>query len=185
MDRFGQRERRLLAILILLAVVALLYFIAVQPIMRGFSARSAQRVITTLHYQRNERVIASIPKLRRALEAQEPERRKFVLAVRDQSSAQDYLQERLRTVLAATGSDLSGAETIETLAGYAATSGSARLSYPQLLHTVQRLQEDQPYVLLDGITIVANQALVSGQLDTMDVKIDLSIPFSPASAPQR
>ncbi len=181
MERLGSRERKLIALLLLVLVVALAYLAVIVPVLNGFDQRREQRALSTLRYQRNERLIASVPRLRRVLEAQEPERRKFVLAARDAAEAQDYLQERLRTFLSEAGSDLTAAEPVETAAGAAAISGSARLTYPQALDVIKRVQNDQPYLLIDGLTIVANQALVTGRLDTLDVKIDISIPFAPAT----
>ncbi len=179
--RFGTRERKLLAVGILVLVVVLAYLAIVAPIVRGFAERRDERETQLLRYQRNERLIASVPRLRRVVEQQAPQRRRFVLEASDQAEARDYLQERLRSVLAGVGTDLANAEAVEGEQGAVAISGTARMSYPQLLHLMQKIQNDEPFVLLDGITVVANQALASGQLDTMDVKIDISIPYSPAA----
>ncbi len=62
------RERRLVALLILVSLIAVLWFAIVAPIAAGFSTRAQQREQLNLSYLHNQRTIASVPRLRRQAE---------------------------------------------------------------------------------------------------------------------
>ncbi|MFK9781021.1 hypothetical protein ACJEM9_24915, partial [Escherichia coli] len=69
MRALSPREARLVAVLILIALIALVQGLVIGPIISGFAARSAERADLTLRYAANDRMIAAIPRLRRQAQA--------------------------------------------------------------------------------------------------------------------
>ena len=61
-------------------------------------------------------------------------------------------------------------------------SASAVVSNGQLLDWLAGLTAQQPYLVLESVTIGADRALNSNRVDLMDVKIEASIPLAPANA---
>ncbi len=74
MTSLSDRERRLVAILILIALIALGWLAIVSPILSGFEARAAERERLTLVQASNERLIDNVARLRRTAEAQRANR---------------------------------------------------------------------------------------------------------------
>jgi len=174
-------QRKAIAIAMLLMAVAVVYLLMVRPVLDTLAEQRDRRELLTLQYQRGERLVASIPRMRHIIEMQAPQQAQFVITARSDAAARDYLQERLRDTLAKLGADLSSAEAVDSPPGSVAISATTKLAMPQLLQLMSRMENEKPYVLLNGLNIAANDALVSGRLDPVDVKIDLSIPYTPAA----
>ena len=181
MSGLTARERRLVAILILLAIVAGVCRLAIIPFVDGFSERRDARERLSLSFEHNQRLIESIPMLRRRAEAQQADRRRFALAAPSPAIAQDRLKERLGDRLAAAGGELSGMEDVSASPGWVGASIQGTLTLAQLVALLDELQNQQPYLVVTDMTIVADRALQSGKLDEMDVKIEVAIPFTRAA----
>ena len=65
--------------------------------------------------------------------------------------------------------------------GWARAWVEARMTLPQMIATLEKVQNQPPYLVVNSLTISADRALQSGKLDLMDIRIEAS---SPASAPK-
>jgi general secretion pathway protein M len=176
------RERKLVALLILVALVAGFQLIVVGPIMSGFSDRAASKEALLLQYQVNQRQIGAIPRLRRQAEQQQRDAREFVLAAASPELASAALQDRLQKSVEAVGGELRGTEDVIGEDGLARARATAQLSLEQITGLLARLQNERPYATVEALTIAADQAVISGRLEPMDVSLEISIPIARTSA---
>lgn len=181
MTSLSARERRLVAVFILLLLVALVYRLVVAPFIDGFTERSERRAQLAQMFVHNQHLIDSVPVLRRKAEAQRADFGRFALGAPSISVAQDRLKQRLGDRLAAAGGQLRSMDEINAGAGWVGVSMQCDLTLPQLVSLLQDLQNQPPYLVVTGLTIVADRAFQSGKLDVMDVRIDIAIPYTRAA----
>ena len=170
------RESRLVALLILVAAIALVIVTIVYPIADGFAERAAERERLALQYKLNQRLIASIPRLRRAAEEQKSTLGRFTLSGMSPNAAAELLQERVGSAVEGAGGEIRSVEnTAERDTVHVRIAASTTLE--QMLRAIARIQDAQPYATIDSLTVSADQALISGRPDVMDVTLDVSIPY--------
>lgn len=176
------RERKLAAIGILVAMVALFWLGLVQPVYGIFSANAERRVELHRQYQQNERLISRINSLRKAAEEQQKYRSQYALGASNAERASEGLKERLESTLAKVGGELRSTESVDARPGWARASATVLVSNEQLTAWLRLLNNEQPYLVIESLTVVADRALNSGRLDLMDVKIEVSIIFDQTNA---
>jgi len=175
------RERKLVAVALLLAALALAWLALIAPVFAGFAAREARAQDLALRHAQNERLIARIPQLRRAAEAQARQRAVFALVAAGPVPAGELLKERLEAALVAGGGELRGSEVVETRAGWVRASASGVVSNDQLVAWLGRLSTQQPYLVLESLSVGADRTINSNRADLMDVKLEASIPLAAAN----
>lgn len=178
----SSRERRLIALLILVGIVALFWFGIASPIIAVFSARTERRDQLALQYVHNLRTIGAIPRLRRKAEEQRAAIRTFVIGARNAEAGREWLKDRLQQAVERSGGEFRDAGDAEGQPGWARARASARMTLPQLTAALARLQNNSPWLILEGLSISASDALVTGQSSSMDVQIEASIPLRPATS---
>lgn len=176
------RERRLVAIGILVAVLALAWLGVVQPIVAGFGARAERREALIAQYGQNERLIGRIGRLRRAAEESRALRRDYAIDAPSAEQAGERLKERLEASLAKAGGELRATESAEAPAGWVRAGASAVVTNDQLVKWLAALANEPPYLAMESLTISADRALNSNHLDLMDVQVEAAIPFGPIPA---
>lgn len=176
------RERRLVAIGLLIAAVALVWLAIVAPISRGFAARAVEREELLLEYQHNVRTIAAVPRLRRQAERQRAVLDRFVLAAPDLATATQRLRERTERVVTEVGGEFQAGDDADAPAGWIAVRASARLTQDQLARTLARLQNEPPWLVVTGLDVSADQALADGQSHPMETSFEVAIPLRTARA---
>lgn len=181
MTSLSLREQRLVALFILMLLLFLLSQLLLAPVVDGFAERKEERARLVAAYQRNDALVASMPLMRRRLEAQRADRSRFALAAPSPAAASDRLRERLGDRFAAAGGVLRGMEESAARAGWIGASINGDLTLDQLSTLLADLQNQPPYLVVTNLTIVADRAFQSGKLDVMNVKIDVAIPYTRAA----
>lgn len=181
MRSLSARERKAVAILLLLAVLAAAQTLIVGPFLAGFAERAERRIRLTEQFQANQRLIASIPRLRRAAERQQADLHSFTLASRNEATAATMLQDRLLKAVDVVGGELRSNEEASIGNGSAGARVSAQLDLAQLSKLLAIVQDTPPYLSIDALSINADQALISRKLEPMDVALEVSIPLRPAA----
>lgn len=176
------RERRLVAVLILVAVVALVFRLVIAPLTNGFAERAARKRDLALQYEHNVRVIATVPRLTRAAERMRADVRPFTLAADDVQGARDLLKERLQQTVERAGGEFRSAADVEADPSWVRAGATARLTLPQLTAVLAALQNTPPWLVIDTLTIGADDALVTGRASNMDVQLEASIPLRTPAA---
>jgi len=175
------RERKLIAVALLLAAIAGLYLLVLQPILGGFAARAERRETLLAEYAHNDRTIASIPRLRRSVERNADQLQRFVIHAPDADRAGLLLEDRLRRAVEAAGGEFQSSEHAPTpAAGSVQARASARLTLAQTVMLLEQLQNTPPYLAIDALTLTAEDALSSTIIGPLEVRLDVSVPFVPA-----
>jgi general secretion pathway protein M len=186
MNGLTARERRLVAVAILLALLAAAWIAVVSPLLASFAARETERQGLLADYQRDQRLIAAIPGLRAQAEAQKRTAAAFALVAPSQLQAQEALRDRITAAVTAAG---AGAPTVQDVQadlplGWIGARAEAQLTRSQLNESLRVLENEEPYVVVDYISIDAEQAFRTGRAGLLDVRFELSVPFRLADARQ-
>lgn len=181
MTSLNLREQRLVALFILLLLVFLAYRLVLAPVVDGFAERREARDRLIATFQHNDRLLASMPTMRRRVEAQRADRSRFALAAPTIALAGDRLKERLGDRLAAAGGTLRAMEDSAAGSGWTGVTIDGDLTLDQLTTLLADLQNQPPYLVVTSVTVVADRAFQSGKLDVMNVKIDVAIPYTRAA----
>lgn len=178
MKTLSQREQRLIAVFILLPMIAAAWLAIVAPLIDGFAQRSIERKQLAATIVRNERLIASIPRLRRQVEMQRPDRARLTLAAASRDTAGDLLRQRLQRAFEGAGASLSAVGVSDTPQRWVGASAEGAVTLDQLARLLEELQNQPPYLVVTGLTVVADRAFQNGKLDVMNVKVDVAVPYS-------
>ncbi len=180
MRPLSPRERRLVALGLLVAAVALVWLGIVWPVVGGFFARADEKRQLELSVQRNERLMASLPVLRAANEAQRATAGRFAIAAPSEQLATEILKERVQHVAADEGFALTSIQDQQADAptGEVKVRADMQLNLTQLCDTLRRLETEGAYVVVDYLAISADRAAVTGHLSPVDVRLELTAAYS-------
>ena len=182
MRPISSRERKLVAIGLLVALIAAVQLGIVAPILDGFAARAARREELLLRYQHNERTIASIARLRRKAERQGAELGRFTLSAATAELAGELLKERLQRTIESAGGEFRSSDEVTAPTGWIRARADCELTLDQMTRLLRQLQNEPPYLVVESLTVSADKALLSGQPGPMDVRIEAAIPYRPAAS---
>jgi hypothetical protein len=168
----------MIAVFILLLAVAAIWLLALAPLIHGFAERSAAREQLAATITSNDRLIASIPQLRRRIEMQRPDRARLTLAAASRDVAGDLLRQRLQRGFEGAGASVSALGESSASAAWVGASAEGTVTLEQLVRLLGELQNQPPYLVVTGLTVVADRAFQNGKLDVMNVKIDVAVPYS-------
>jgi len=182
MRQLSPREARLVAVLILVALITFVSLLVIHPIVSGFSERSERRELLLARYAANDRTIAAIPRLRRRAEAQRETVDRFTLSAADAGSGAEVLRDRLQNAVTAVDGDFRGGEDVPVSAGWVGARVNTRLTSAQLGALLANLQNAQPYLIVNSLVIGSDDTLVTGAAATLDVQIEASIPLRLSAA---
>lgn len=180
MRPLSARERRMVALLILCALIAACHLAVVQPILHGFAARAAERERLQLRYVHNLRTIAAIPRLRRAAERDRAALTGYVVDVPGAEAGREALRARLQRAVAQAGGALGESEDGEGRPGWARVRAVVHLSYPQLVRLLGLLQRQPPWLVIESLSITAHEG-AAGATPLLDVDLDVSVPLRTAA----
>jgi general secretion pathway protein M len=179
MNRLSAQERRLVAIGLLVLAITALWFAVVLPIADGFSAREAQRRTLVETYQRNQRLLDAIPAWRAEAEAQRVSAGAFALTAPSQVEAQEMLKQRLSAAISQDGSAPPQVQDVQTElpAGWIGARADAQLTLPQLDASLRKLESEEPYVVVEYLSINADEAFRTGHAGPLGVQLEISAPY--------
>jgi general secretion pathway protein M len=183
MNGLTQRERRLIAVLILVALVAGGWFLAISPVLAGFGQRQAERQALLALYQRNQRLLDAVPVWRAEAERQKRSASTFAMVATSDLQAQEALRDRISSTLLASGASAPSVQDRQgdTRPGWIGARAEVQLTQDQLNQSLRRLETEEPYVVVDYISITAERSFRSGRAEPVDVRLDVSAPFRPAA----
>ncbi len=182
MTGLSERERRLIAILILVAVIAFGWLAVLSPIITGFETRAATRERLALVQASNQRLIDNIARLRRQAEAQKADSARFHIIAATPEAAAELLKDRIAALVGAAGGEVRALQDIEAGEGRVALRVETRLGEGQLPGLLERLQNSEPLLILTSLSVAAPGAEPAAQTSSrqLDVRIDVAASHSPA-----
>src|SRR5215468_7950978 len=95
MRTFSARERRLIAVGLLIAAIAVIVLGVFVPIIGGFALRAEERSDLLATYDRNQRVLADIPNWRAEAEHQKKSEEDFAISAPTEALAAEKLKGRI------------------------------------------------------------------------------------------
>ncbi len=182
MRTLSARERKLVLVFIVLATAGFVWLAIVSPIVAGFSERASQREILIRQYQANQRIIGSIPRLRRQAELSREALRDFSIAARNRDAAVVAIQDRVQSAIDQIGGEMRSVDDASDDTGPIRVRASTRLTLAQMTTLLMRLQNSPPFLIVESVQVSADQAAISGRLDVMEVNVEVSIPFIAAQS---
>lgn len=176
------RERRLVALGLLVLALGLGWLGIVQPLIAGFFDRAAERQQLRMALQRDDRIAAALPLWRQAADAQRRSEARFAIFAPSEALAVENLKGRLEHVAADEGYALGPVEDLQADAPVGATRIRAdmTLGLTQLTHTLRRLENEGAYVVVDYLSITADEALIVGRLSPLRVRLELTAAYRPS-----
>jgi hypothetical protein len=172
------RERRLVAIGLLVAVFAVLWLGVASPVISGFVDRADERQSLLTLYARNERVLAGIPVWREQAEEQRATASKFALTAPTEALAAEALKSRLAKLADDVGGAVQAVQEVQEDVpdGWIRVRADLQLTDGQLYKCLARLESEEPYVVVEHLSIAADHALETGHMGPMAVRIEVSAP---------
>lgn len=172
-----RRESKLVAVGILVALLAAIWLGAVQPIIHGFQSRSQERTRLIAEQERDERLIAASPLWQARRAALMSDALAYALPVRDTASAGQAATELVSNTIARTGGEVRDLHEQAGSDGLARVHADLRLNLTQLSMCIKLLEDQKPFAIVESLSIAADPAASAGRPATLDVGIDLAVPF--------
>ncbi|HEX3945493.1 MAG TPA: type II secretion system protein GspM [Rhizomicrobium sp.] len=178
MRPLAQRERRLIALGVLLALVAVVVLGVIVPVFGGMAARALERGDLVATYERNQRVLAGIPVWRAQAVEQKSTVAKFSITAPTQALAAEMLKQRINRMTNEEGGSVQTVSEIQgdTPDGWVKVRADLQLTMAQLYKSLARLESEAPYVVVGYLSVAADRAQKSGHAAPMDVRIEVSAP---------
>ena len=172
------RERRLVAILIVVAAIAVLWLGVLSPIIGGFIDRADERQSLLTLYAHNQRVLAGVPVWREQAEEQRATAAKFELTAPTEALAAEALKSRLTKLSDDVGGTVQSIQDVQedVPAGWIRVRADLQLTDGQLYKCLARLESEEPYVVVEHLSVSADRALETGHMGPMAVRIEISAP---------
>ncbi len=184
MRALSLRERRLVALALLVTAILLVWLVLIGPLVGGFFDRAAERDQLRATIQRNERLMSALPVWRAAADAQRRSAARFAIFAPSEQLAVEALKERMQHLAADEGFTITGIEDLQADApsGMIRVRADMTLNLTQFCETLKRLESEGAYVVVDYLSISADRALVSGRASPMDVRLELTAAYRPTGA---
>ena len=184
MTSLSDRERRLVALLILVAAITLAWLAVISPILAGFEARAAERERLALVQASNQRLIDNVARLRRQAEAQKTDRARFHVIAPTAEAAAEQLKDRVSTLIGEAGGEVRALQDIEAAEGRIELRIEARVGDAELARLIERLQNAEPLMVVRTLSVSAPAGLggdlAASQSRKLDIRIDVAASHSPA-----
>jgi type II secretion system (T2SS) protein M len=178
MRQLAPRESRLVAVGILVALIAAIWFGLIEPVIGGFVDRAGERRDLLATYARNERVLAGIAAWREQADSQKETARDFALVAPTEALAAEMLKQRLNRLTGQVGGTVQSVSDIQAdvPTGWVRVRADLQLTMSQLYKSLARLESEAPYVVVGYVSVAADRASQTGHLATMDVRVEISAP---------
>jgi type II secretory pathway component PulM len=178
MRPLAQRERRLIALGVLFALVAVVVLGIIVPLVGGMAERAITRSELVATYVRNQRVLAGIPVWRAQAVEQKSNSEKFAIVAPTEALAAEMLKQRINRMTNEEGGAVQTISEIQGDApeGWVRVRADLQLTMGQLYKSLARLESEAPYVVVGYLSVAADRASKTGHAAPMDVRIEVSAP---------
>ena len=182
MRPLSPRERRLVAVGVLIAIVGLVWLAILQPLVGGFLDRAEQRRQLTVTYQQNQRLISALPVWRAVAETQRRDAARWVIPAPAEALAAEALKERFQKLATDEGFAVAGVEDLQadSSPGTVRMRVDLNLTLAQLTDTLKRLENEGAYVAIDYLSISVPSDTAGGTPGLLNVRLEFSAAWRPA-----
>lgn len=179
MTALSRRERRLVALGILLALVAALYYLLAAPVAAGFERRAAERRQLIDDYARQQRLLASAPYWNRERRRQRADAGVYALRAASHETASQMSKDRLTTMFR--GGTIRSIRDIPAPKGWIRLQVDAKLPLADLSGALRTILTARPGMAVLGLSVNAQEAFSTGQLSPLDARVEVSVPIDIAA----
>lgn len=178
------RERKLIAVAILVAACAGVWLLILSPLIGGFIDRADERAQLTATYAGNARIMAALPLWRREAEQQRRTQDAFAISAPTPALAAEILKTRLSGVVSQEGGSVKSVQNMEdgAAAGLVSVRASLDLTQSQLYRILGRLENEEPYVVVEYLSVAADRGFQPGSAPPLDVSIEVAAAVRGADA---
>ncbi len=178
MRALNQKERRLVALGILFALVAVVVLGVIVPVLGGMAARALERSELRETYTRNQRVLAGISVWRAEAVQQKATASQYGVVAPTEALAAEMLKQRINRMTNEEGGTVQTVSEVQGDApdGWVKVRADITLSMAQLYKSLARLESEAPYVVVGYVSVAADRASKTGHAAPMDVRIEVSAP---------
>ncbi len=177
MTALSARERRLIAVAILLALVAALWFGAVLPIAGGFAERSARKEDLARVHAVNAAAIARLPQWRGQWARLRRDMADFALDAGSREDAGSLLRGRVASVARRNGAVIKNVQDGPASPGWVRVRLDATVSLEQMAHVLAGIENERPVLIVESLTVSADEAFRTGRPAPVDVRIEITAPY--------
>jgi hypothetical protein len=176
MRQLSARESRLVAIGILMAAIAVFWLLLINPVVEGFSERADTRESLLETYSRNQRILSGISVWQEQLEEQRQSAGRYAIAAPTEALAAEQLKNRLSRMASEAGGTLTAIQDVQdgVPSGFVRVRADMQMTLGQLYKTLARLESEEPYVVVESLSVVADSALKTRHLGPMAVRMEIS-----------
>ncbi len=177
-------QRRVLALILLLAVIVVVARVLIVPMWNIYSDNRDAIVQMEDSIARYARISAQVGSLRQAVEdlAEADELTRYVLAQESESIAAAALQERVKSIVTTSGGALTSTQVLPAVAeqGFKRVIVNVRMavSIDALQRVLYELENGLPYLLASDMIILSRNVRKRGRtgqsVDLLDVRFNLS-----------
>ncbi len=177
-------QRRVLALILLLAVIVVVARVLIVPMWNIYSDNRDAIVQMEDSIARYARISAQVGSLRQAMEdlAEADELTRYVLAQESESIAAAALQERVKSIVTTSGGALTSTQVLPAVAeqGFKRVIVNVRMavSIDALQRVLYELENGLPYLLASDMIILSRNVRKRGRtgqsVDLLDVRFNLS-----------
>ena len=176
MRQLSPRESRLMAIGILIAVVAGGWLLLFDPVIEGFSERAETRQTLLETYTRDQRILSGISVWQAQLEEQRQSAGRYAITAPTDALAAEQLKNRLSRMTSEAGGTLTAIQDVEdgVPSGFVRVRADMQMTLGQLYKTLARLESEEPYVVVESLSVVADGAVKTRHLGPMAIRLEIS-----------
>ena len=181
MNGLALRERRLIAVALLLALVAVAWLGIVRPVMDGFADRADRRASALDDYTRNARVIRSYRRLRMEALAQARDAIAFEIVAPSPAAATELARDRLGRDLAASGASVHAVRQQPSGPATVRLSADFQISLAGLNTLFRRVHDQAPSGIVDSLSVAADSVAANGAAvrpSLLEVRLDVSFAYA-------
>jgi hypothetical protein len=174
------RERRLLALAILVAVVAFIWLAAVVPILNGFAARQDAREAAVATLRQNARAIPAYHDTQLKLAALRRAAPAWAVLAASPPTATELARARVSRDVADSGGVLEALRDQPGRPDLIQLQGDARIDLIGLQVLLRHLEEDHPAGVINALIVAAPDATAGQHASALQVRFDVSFSYVPS-----
>uniref|UniRef100_B0T7N6 General secretion pathway protein M n=1 Tax=Caulobacter sp. (strain K31) TaxID=366602 RepID=B0T7N6_CAUSK len=176
MRPLSPRERRLVAVGVLVGAIGAGWLLVVGPIVGGFQARDDERQAILERHERNQRLLAGVSALRETRVQQRRSGAAFRITAPNPSMAAEALKQKLVTRLGEAGGTVTAAQEVKNDVpnGWVSVRADATMTLTQFNTCLRGIENEAPYVVIDYASINADEAFRTGRSGPLLIRLQIS-----------
>ena len=177
MSGLTERERRLIALAILVGLIAAAWLLVVSPVLAGFSTRREARAAAAEELTRDARLIADFGAVRGRLAALHQAGGVYAITAPSAAVAAEAARARVAAAVGAAGGLLQAVREQPAARGLR-LQADMRIGLADLIGLLRRLEQDRPCAAIEGLSIAAPEATGSDGAAPLEVRLELTYGYA-------